>query len=173
MTRVYLIRHAETVCTADDPALWPLSERGEEQARMLGAQSFWDEVKAIISSDEFKAVSTVQTIAFDRKIPLYMHGGLRELHRTPGWIEDYEARVLEVFQKPALSIAGWERAADAQARMLAAFEELLTKYDQTPIAIVSHAMVLALLLASVNNVMGQVYDIWQQFSFGDVVLMER
>ena len=130
-------------------------------------------MNAIISSDEPKAFATVSTIAFERQIPLHTHPGLRELRRTPVWLEDYEARVLDVFQKPALSIEGWERAADAQARILSTLDELLLKFDGQPFAVVSHGLVLALLLASVNNRMGQVFDMWQQLGFADVVLMER
>ena len=102
-----------------------------------------------------------------------MHPGLRELRRSAVWLEDYEARVLEVFQKPELSIDGWERASDAQARILTTLDELLLKFDGEPFAIVSHGLVLALLLATVNNRLGQVFDIWQQLGFGNVILMER
>jgi broad specificity phosphatase PhoE len=173
VTKVYLVRHAETEPAGNDAALWPLSERGEAQARKLASQSFWAEVKAIISSDEPKALATVSAVALDRKIPLHTHHGLRELGRTPVWLADYEARVLDVFQKPALSIEGWERAADAQARILSTLAELVLKFDGQPFAVVSHGLVLALLLASVNNRMGQVFDMWQQFGFAAVVLMER
>jgi broad specificity phosphatase PhoE len=173
MTKIFLVRHAETEQSHDDATLWPLSDHGEKQVQSLAQQPFWSEVKAIIASDEPKAVSTVDRIAFERKIPLFVHPGLRELKRTPEWIEDYEARVLEVCQHPALSIGGWERAADAQARILATVDELIAKYDPEPFAIVSHGMVLSLLLASVNNMLGQVFDIWQQLGFATVVLMER
>ena len=173
MTKIFLVRHAETEQGEGDATLWPLSEHGLKQVQSLAQQPFWSEVKAIISSDELKAVSTVDRIAFDRKVPLFMHPGLRELKRTPEWLDDYEARVLEVFQKPAESVGGWERAADAQARILATVEELIAKYDPEPFAIVSHGMVMALLLASVNNIMGQVFDIWQDLGFATVVLMER
>jgi len=119
------------------------------------------------------AHATVSAIAFERRIPLHTHHGLRELRRAPIWLEDYEARVLEVFQKPALSVEGWECAADAQARILATLDELMLKFDGQPFAVVSHGMVLALLLASVNNRLGQVFDMWQQLGFAAVVLMER
>lgn len=173
MSKVYLVRHAEVEQNGDDATLWPLSERGEEQVRKLAAQPFWDEVKTIISSNERKAVATVSPIAAERSIPLFMHDGLRELRRTAVHVDDYEARVLEVFQKPALSVEGWERAADAQARILSTLDELLLKFDSAPFAVVSHGMVMALLLATVNNRLGQVFDIWQQLGYGDVILMER
>ena len=173
MTKIYLVRHAEAEPAGNDAALWPLSERGEEQVRTLAAQSFWDEVNAIVSSDEPKAFATVSPIAFERQIPLHTHSGLRELRRTPIWLEDYEARVLDVFQRPELSIEGWERAADAQARILATLDELLLKFDGQPFAVVSHGIVMALLLATVNDRLAQVFDIWQQLGFAEVILMER
>ena len=173
MAKVYLVRHAETEPAGGDATLWTLSEQGEEQVRALGRQPFWSEVKAIVSSDEPKAIATVSPIAAQYAIPLLMHPGLRELRRQPVWLEDYEARVLEVFQKPALSVEGRERATDAQARILTTLDELLLKFNGEPFAIVSHGLVLALLLATVNNRLGQVFDIWQQLGFGNVILMER
>lgn len=173
MTKIFLVRHAETEQSHDDATFWPLNDNGEKQVQSLAQQPFWTEVKAIITSDERKAVSTVDRIAFERKIPLFMHPGLRELRRTPEWIEDYEARVLEVFQKPAISIGGWERAAGAQSRILATVDELIARYDPEPFAIVSHGMVLSLLLATLNNITGQVFDVWQQLGFATVVLIER
>jgi broad specificity phosphatase PhoE len=173
MTKVYLIRHAETEKAGDDATLWPLSAEGEAQVKRLAAQPFWDDVKAIITSDEQKAVATIHQIAADRGLPVLMHPGLRELHRAPLWLDDYQARVLEVFQHSALAIGGWERAADAQARILTTMDELILKYDPQPFAVVSHGMLLSLLLASINNRMGQEFDIWQQIGFANVVLMER
>jgi broad specificity phosphatase PhoE len=173
MPKIYLIRHAETEQQGDDASQWPLSERGEEQVEQLAQQSFWDEVRVIASSPERKALETVQNIALMRHIPLRIHDDLRELQRTPEYIDDYEARVLEVFQKPAVSIGGWERAADAQARILACFEELVREHGDAPFAIVLHGMVLALLLATLENAVGYAFDIWQTLGFASVTLAEK
>lgn len=173
MTKIYLIRYAETERTHADPTLWSLSERGEQQARLLAEQSFWSEVKAIISSDEQKAIATVKDIAFERGIPLFTRDCLRELKRTPEWLDDYEARVQEVFAKPVLSIGGWERAADAQRRILLCVEELMKEFDRAPFAVVSHGMVLALLIAALRNELGYVFEIWKALGFASVTLMER
>lgn len=173
MTKIYLIRHAETEPAGDDPTMWPLSERGEDQVRVLAAQPFWTEVKAIVTSDELKAVATVSDIAIQRGIPFFKHEGLRELKRTPGWLAAYDERVREVFARPAQSVEGWERAADAQARVLACVDELIARFDPEPFAVVSHGMLIALLLASVQNVLAQAFDVWQQIGFANVISMER
>jgi len=173
MAKIYLIRHAETEPTGDDGTLWPLSERGEEQVKQLAAQPFWDEVKAIISSPAPKAIATVHPIAVERNIPIHAHDGLRELRRTKERLADYDARVIEVFQRPALSVGGWERAADAQRRMLTTLEELIQKFDGAPFAVASHGMALALLLASLQDAMGYAYEIWQDLGFASVTLIER
>ncbi len=173
MTKIFLIRHAETEPTGDDATLWPLSERGESQVRELTAQPFWDEVKAIICSDEQKAVATVQSIAFEHGIPLYTRSCLRELARTPGIIGDYAARVQEVFAKPALSVGGWERAADAQARIVACIHGLIQEFDAAPFAIVSHGMLLALLLAAMQSELGNTFEIWKSLPFASVRLIKR
>lgn len=173
MTRIYLIRHAETEEGGPDPALWPLSERGEEQVRVLAAQPFWSEIQAVVSSDEPKALATVAGIAAERGIPLFKHESLRELKRTRGRVDDYDERVRQVFARPAQSVEGWERATDAQARILACMDELIGRFDPQPFAVVSHGMVLALLLASVQNALGQTFEIWKQLGFASVVSMER
>ena len=174
MPKIYLIRHAETQQdTGAEASQWVLSERGEEQVELLSQQSFWAEVKAVISSPERKAIATVQDIAFEKKIPFSTHDCLRELQRTPEYIADYDARVLEVFEQPARSIGGWERAADAQARIMRCVEELIAAHAEAPIAICSHGMALALLLAAMYNEMGYVYDYWQALGFASVTLAER
>lgn len=173
MSRIYVIRHAETEQAGDDAFYWPLSEQGEEQARLLARQPFWSEVQAIVASDEPKAIATISQIAFDRRIPMFLEQRLRELKRTSEHIEDYEARVLEVFQKPAINVGGWERAADAQARALACFDELVKRYEATPFAIVSHGMLLSLLLASLQNMLGYTFELWQSLGFASVILVER
>ncbi len=173
MTKMYLIRHAETERTHDDPTLWPLSERGEEQVKLLAAQPFWSEVKAIITSDEPKAIATVKDVAFERGIALFTRDCLRELKRTHEWIDDYDERVRDVFAQPAVSRGGWERATDAQARILSCVEALMQQYDPQAFGVVSHGMVLALLLASLNNMHGHTFELWQQLGFASVTLMER
>jgi broad specificity phosphatase PhoE len=173
MHKVYLIRHAEPKREGDDATEWVLSENGEEQVEQLARQSFWDEIKLIVSSPEKKALATVHSIALERRMPLLIRDELRELKRTSERIDDYEARVLEVFEKPALSIGGWERAADAQARIIACFEELVQAHGESPFAIVSHGMVLSLLLATLENAVGYAFDIWQSLGFASVTVAER
>ena len=123
MTKIYLIRHAESKPTGHDATRWPLSERGEQQAVALAAQAFWSEIVAIVSSDEPKAMASVQDVAIERGIPLLTRECLRELKRTSAWLDDYEERVREAFESPARSIGGWERATDAQVRVLACVDE--------------------------------------------------
>ncbi|MBI5878828.1 MAG: histidine phosphatase family protein [Chloroflexi bacterium] len=173
MPKVYLIRNAETQATHEDPAFWPLSDRGEEQARMIARLPFWDAVTAIVSSDESSALATVSQIVFDRRLPLFHDVRLRELKRTSEHLEDPESRVLEVMQKPALSIGGWERATDAQTRATACFQELVDRYGEATFAVVSHGMTLALLLGVLQESVGYAFDIWQSLGHGSVVLVER
>src|SRR5512134_2828421 len=106
MPKVYLIRHAETEPTGDDAFYWPLSTRGEEQVTLLARQPFWDEIKAVVSSDEPKALATVTRTARERGLPVFHDQRLRELRRTPEHLDDYESRVLEVMQKAAQGIGG-------------------------------------------------------------------
>lgn len=173
MPKVYLVRAVETQETHEDPMFWPLSERGEDQAKMIARLPLWDEVQAIVTSDESSAIATVSQIVRERRKPLFHDARLRELKRTTEHLEDPEARILEVMQKPALSIGGWERAADAQARMAACFDDLVARYGETPIAVVSHGMSLALLVSMLEESVGYAFDYWQSIGHGTVILVER
>jgi len=173
MPKVYLIRAVETQETHEDPMFWPLSERGEDQAKMIARLPLWDDVQAIVSSDESSAIATVSQVVRERHKPLFHDARLRELKRTTEYLEDPESRILEVMQKPALSIGGWERAADAQARATACFHDLVARYGETPFAIVTHGMTIALLVSVLEESVGYAFDFWQSIGHGTVILVER
>jgi len=66
---------------------------------------------------------------------------------------EFEATADAFFAQPSESIRGWERAIDAQARMIGAVERIVSTTPGTgPIVIVSHGGVGALLLCHLKGV---------------------
>ena len=151
MALVHFITHPDVEI---DPAVpvpdWKLSARG--RARMTAALSTpW--VAAIASihcSTERKATDGAEILAGHLALGFTPHAGLGENDRSAtGFLPraEFEATADLFFAHPIRSIRGWERAADAQARVAAAVDRVLT-LPRPPgdVAIVAHGGVGALLL---------------------------
>jgi broad specificity phosphatase PhoE len=151
MSRLFhFISHPNVVV---DPAVpvprWPLSEVGK--ARMIeGLKQPWiPEVAAIYSSAEQKAIDTARILASHLSIDFSQKEDLGENDRSStGFLrpDEFEVVADEFFANPEKSVRGWERAADAQHRIIRAVK-LIEQQDQSVghIAIVSHGAVGTLL----------------------------
>lgn len=135
-----------------DPAVpvpdWGLSERGRERA-LLAASSGWvKEIGRFIASTERKAIQTAEILSA-RRLPVETDHAMGENDRSAtGFLppDAFEDAANWFFAHPRESFKGWERAVDAQARIVAAVERVLAGYDpQTPIAFVGHGGVGTLL----------------------------
>lgn len=152
MPIVHFITHPDVVI---DPAVpipdWPLSERG--RARMQAALSApWvPAIRAIHCSTERKAIDGAEILAAHLGVPFATHGDLGENDRSAtGFLPraEFEATADLFFAHPTQSIRGWERAVDAQARVVAAVDRLLAVPPEGDVAIVAHGGVGALLLCA-------------------------
>ncbi|MGJ7039796.1 broad specificity phosphatase PhoE [Shinella sp. BE166] len=135
-----------------DPAVpvpdWALSERGRERA-LLAADADWArQIGRFVASTERKAIETANILAGGR-IPVETDHAMGENDRSAtGFLPPpaFEAAADEFFAHPETSFRGWERAVDAQARIVAAVERVLAGHDPTvPIAFVGHGGVGTLL----------------------------
>lgn len=156
MSLVHLITHPEV---AIDPAIpvpdWGLSERGRVRALAMPRQSWARRLRLVASSAERKARETAAILAAPLGLEVVVDAGLGENDRSatgflPG--PEFEATADLFFAHPKVSIRGWERAVDAQARMVAAVGRVLGLAG-TPgdIAIVAHGAVGALLLCHLTG----------------------
>ena len=147
-----LIRHSETVVDPNqDPASWPLSERGLAAARELAAESRWKTLSRLVSSTEQKAISTGECLAAAAGVTPEMSPSLDEVYR-PSFIEDYDTRVARFFHHPNDSGDDWETANRALNRARAFIEPLIREpLSREPaeghIALVGHGMLWALARA--------------------------
>ncbi|MBT1681408.1 histidine phosphatase family protein [Curtobacterium aurantiacum] len=147
------LTHAEVVV---DPAVaiesWGLSPEGRARAAAAHRLAWTPDSRRIVSSTERKAVETADLLARSVGLPVDRDPLLGEIDRSAtGYLppSEFEAVVDAFFAEPEQSVRGWERAVDAQERIVAAVRRPCATGDVT---IVSHFAVGALLLAHLRGV---------------------
>ena len=153
---VHFITHPDVLI---DPAVpvpdWPLSERGRDRMRAVLDQPWAAELRSLFCSTERKARDGAAILADALGLPVTELGKLGENDRSStGYLPklEFEAMADAFFARPEESVRGWERAADAQRRIVAAVDEVLRRApDDGDVAIVSHGGVGALLLSHLQG----------------------
>lgn len=138
---------------AIDPAVpvprWGLSETGRARAAVLAGRQWVHSLCRIVSSAETKAVETATLLAAGTNIPVEIDDAMGENDRSStGFLDPvaFEAAADRFFAAPHESWNGWERAVDAQTRIVAALERLLEAHDRSlPVLLVGHGAVGTLL----------------------------
>jgi broad specificity phosphatase PhoE len=151
---IYFITHPNVVISAEVPVTqWPLSELGRTRMHKILDHPWVSEVTAIYSSAEQKAIDGAAILGDHLSLPVGQVHALGENDRTStGFLApaEFEQVADEFFARPGQSVRGWERAVDAQARILAAVREIVaTDTTAGSIAIVSHGAVGALLYCAI------------------------
>lgn len=175
MTIMFLIRHAHVQLDLDVPSSdWRLSEEGIRLANQLASLPLFQNIAAVYTSPEPKAVATGQPLATRWDVPLLKYHGLSELKRGKNNIagrEAYEYAVRAAFASPDTSVGGWERAVDAQQRMVATVEQLAAHHVE-PFAVVSHGLVLSLLIAHFIGNVTVDYHAWRSLPLPALAIVE-
>jgi broad specificity phosphatase PhoE len=146
----YLITHPNVVISRDVPVpRWPLSELGKQRMRAGLRQPWVREVTSVYCSTEQKAIDGAEILAGHLGIGFEKVEALGENDRSAtGFLppDEFERVADQFFGSPEISVRGWERAVDAQARIVRAVQKIF-ETDKTPgaIAIVSHGAVGTLL----------------------------
>jgi broad specificity phosphatase PhoE len=146
----YLITHPNVVISRDVPVpRWPLSELGKQRMRAGLKQPWVRDVTSIYCSTEQKALDGAEILAGHLGIGFETVEALGENDRSAtGFLppEAFERVADQFFGSPEISVRGWERAIDAQSRIVRAVEGI-AKTDKTSgaIAIMSHGAVGTLL----------------------------
>jgi broad specificity phosphatase PhoE len=135
---------------------WPLSAQGKRRLLHLLNCAWIARIEALYCSTEQKALDGAALLAEALGIPWHQVAALGENDRAAtGYLPkaEFEATVDAFFAQPHASIRGWERAIDAQARIVEAVTYLASMAPGAgPIAIVSHGGVGALLLCHLTGV---------------------
>jgi len=121
---------------------WGLSDLGRDRATEAATRPWAKRLARIVSSAEVKAIETADILARAAGISFETVEAMHENDRSAtGFLEPYafEHAADWFFAHPQESYRGWERAADAQARIVSAVEEVLENHDPAaPIAFVGH-----------------------------------
>lgn len=157
MRSVLFITHPEVVIDAAVPVpRWPLSAKGIARMMAFARSATVANVTAIHASDETKAQDGARILADSRGLAFHTRHELGENDRSAtGFLKpaEFEATADEFFANPTVSIRGWERAIDAQSRIVSCVSALVRADQATgDIAIVAHGGVGTLLLCHLMGV---------------------
>ena len=124
------VTHPEVAVDAGVPvARWSLSDRGRYRATAMLGQPWASSIGRIVSSDETKALETADLLAGPLGLVVEVRADIGENDRTAtGFVppDEFERLADAFFAEPDRSVRGWERAVDAQARIVAGLADLLT-----------------------------------------------
>jgi broad specificity phosphatase PhoE len=130
---------------------WTLSGLGRERLTRFADSGLLEHVTAIYSSGERKAVDSAQILSDRTGAPSSIVAELHENDRSAtGYLppERFEAVADRFFAEPETSVLGWERAIDAQARMVECVQRILERdTSRGDLVIAAHGGVGALMLA--------------------------
>lgn len=149
MRIAYVITHPEVVIDPATPvARWRLSDVGVRRMQVFAASETMRALDAIWSSEETKAIEAADILAKTHGLSVLRRADLGENDRTStGFLPPaaFEIMADAFFGEPTRSVRGWERAIDAQARMVGAVEAILADFKGERLAIVAHGAVGTLL----------------------------
>lgn len=128
---------------------WGLSEIGIARAEKAAQRGWAQQLSRILSSDETKALETAAIMARTSgvEVEVLEHSGENDRSATGFLVpEEFEKAANWFFANPEQSFHGWERAIDAQKRIVSAVSLALDRHDPAkPIAFVGHGGVGTLL----------------------------
>lgn len=150
---LFYLSHPQVNIDPDQPITdWSLSNTGWARVMGLAARRWPKAPCRVFSSPEAKARQTATILA----TPL--GGGVTILQRTgevdrssTGYLppDEHEAQADALFSNPAESAAGWERAVDAQGRMVATLGQLQRSHPTGDLLMVGHGAVGSFLWCAI------------------------
>lgn len=163
MTRIYLIRHGETVWNAESRAQGlrdiKLSEVGIKQAELLASRLKKHTIHHLFSSDLSRAFETAKIIGSHLDLPVHTISELREMSfgKWEGLtLEEIQTNYSSHFhtwrsEPHNASIPDGEKLLEVQDRGLKALKHLTETYEDN-IAIVSHGTIIKTILLGLLDI---------------------
>lgn len=179
MSTLWYVSHPEV---AIDPAVpipqWGLSAVGRARAKHLAGRPWLAAVTRVVSSAEAKAVETATVLARGRGLRVEVRPPTHENDRSAtGFLPPAEfEQVADVFfAHPTESVRGWERAVDAQARIVAALADLVgpsaAPDEGGDVVVVGHGAVGTLWACHLAG--APIDRSWDQPGAGSVLAVDR
>ncbi|WP_027053454.1 histidine phosphatase family protein [Mesorhizobium erdmanii] len=155
MPIAYYITHPQVQIDASVPVPdWGLSDVGRARAQAMLSQPWVGSIMRLVSSGERKAVETAEVLARHLDLAVEVRERMHENDRSAtGFLPppEFEAVADQFFASPHESIRGWERAIDAQQRIVSEVEAVLHGAGAGDIAFTGHGGVGTLLLLSFSG----------------------
>lgn len=175
--RLLFLTHPEVMIDREVPVPdWPLSPLGRARTRLFAPDPVLAAVTCICCSTERKAIDTAEILGLALGLPWSTHEALGENDRSAtGFLppDEFERTADRFFAQPETSIRGWERAADAQRRVVGEVIRLEVEAPVGDLLIVAHGGVGALLLAhALGQPISRAYDQTGQGG-GNYILLQR
>ena len=128
MARVIFLTHADVIITPEIPVPdWGLSSRGQARHCDFNKALQGHDIRSIYCSTERKAVDGASIHAAALGVECETRGGLGENDRSAtGYLPkaEFEATADAFFATPDQSVCRWERAIDAQTRIVGAVRDV-------------------------------------------------
>ncbi|WP_234680026.1 histidine phosphatase family protein [Bradyrhizobium monzae] len=139
-----------------DPAVpvpqWSLSPVGRARTEAIANAPWLARTTQIICSGERKAIETAEIIADRLGLVIEIREAMHENDRSAtGFLQpaEFEDVANRFFAEPHLGVRGWERAIDAQARIVGEAEAVLTRNRPGDVLFVGHGAVGTLLFCHI------------------------
>jgi broad specificity phosphatase PhoE len=141
---------------------WGLSPVGRARTEALANASWLARTTQIISSAERKAIETAEIIAIRLGIMIEIREAMHENDRSAtGFLkpDEFEEVADQFFAQQQSSVRGWERAIDAQARIVREAEAVLARNRPGDVLCVGHGAVGTLLFCRIaGHPIARVHD---------------
>jgi broad specificity phosphatase PhoE len=152
----YFVTHPDVEIDRTVPiTAWPLSERGRARMRAMLDLPWASSLTHVFCSEEQKARDGAAIVAEALGLPVTEIAGLGENDRSAtGFLppDEFWQVVEEFFANPETRVRGWEAAADARRRVVAAVQEgLAATASDEPVLFVAHGGVGGLLLSHLKQ----------------------
>ena len=155
MTTLFFITHPDVVIEPDVPVeRWWLNDKGVARMRSFAHRPDLAHAKAVWASTEAKAIEAAGILAGALGLGVRVDAALGENDRSAtGYLPhtEFQAVADAFFANPDLSIRGWERAVDAQARIVSAVRRIVAAHEGGDLAVVAQGGVGALLLCALSG----------------------
>lgn len=152
--RAVYISHPQVNVDANVPVTkWGLSPIGQARAEAFASKSFFADTTVFFSSAETKAIELAQILAGTKTIKVDKETGENDRSSTGFLPPDvFEIMADRFFASPDQSIKGWERAIDAQTRIVSAVTmHLRAVSDQSTRVFCGHGAVGTLLKCDIDR----------------------
>lgn len=156
MATVRYLSHPQVAIDPDVPVPdWGLSPLGRQRTQAFASAVALRDTRRIVASAERKAIETAEIVAAALGIGVEIRPAMHENDRSAtGYLPppEFEATADAFFASPEHSVRGWERAIDAQARIVAEVEAVLASHAGAgDILLVGHGGVGTLLFCHLGR----------------------